>query len=88
MPTSTVEDYVKTLYVEQQRTPDRLVALGKLASAMKVVPRNRHDHGPHPFPKPDWSDTNPGSESVLTEAGGKTSAARAQTSTGWSNCFS
>lgn len=38
MPTSTVEDYVKTLYVEQQKTPDRLVALGKLASAMKVVP--------------------------------------------------
>lgn len=38
MPTSTVEDYVKTLYVEQQRTSDRLVALGKLASAMKVVP--------------------------------------------------
>lgn len=38
MATSTVEDYIKTLYVEQQRTPDRLVALGKLASAMDVVP--------------------------------------------------
>lgn len=38
MPTSTVEDYIKTLYVEQQRTPEQLVALGKLASAMGVVP--------------------------------------------------
>lgn len=38
MPTSTVEDYIKTLYVEQQRTPGELVALGKLASAMRVVP--------------------------------------------------
>jgi DtxR family Mn-dependent transcriptional regulator len=38
MPTSTVEDYVKTLYVEQQRTTGRLVALGKLATAMDVVP--------------------------------------------------
>jgi DtxR family transcriptional regulator, Mn-dependent transcriptional regulator len=38
MPTSTVEDYVKTLYVEQQRSPEKLVALGKLASAMQVVP--------------------------------------------------
>lgn len=38
MATSTVEDYIKTLYVEQQRTTDRLVALGKLATAMNVVP--------------------------------------------------
>jgi DtxR family transcriptional regulator, Mn-dependent transcriptional regulator len=35
MPTSTVEDYVKTLYVEQQRAPEQLVAL---ATAMSVVP--------------------------------------------------
>ncbi len=38
MPTSTVEDYIKTLYVEQQRAPEKLVALGKLATAMEVVP--------------------------------------------------
>ncbi len=38
MPTSTVEDYIKTLYVEQQRSPEQLVALGKLATAMEVVP--------------------------------------------------
>ncbi len=38
MPTSTVEDYIKTLYVEQQRSPEQLVALGKLATAMQVVP--------------------------------------------------
>lgn len=38
MPTSTVEDYIKKLYVEQSRAPDRLVALGKLAAAMDVVP--------------------------------------------------
>lgn len=38
MPTRTVEDYIKKLYVEQQRTPGQLVALGKLAGAMGVVP--------------------------------------------------
>lgn len=38
MATSTVEDYIKTLYVEQQRVPGGLVALGKLAAAMNVVP--------------------------------------------------
>jgi DtxR family Mn-dependent transcriptional regulator len=38
MPTSTVENYVKQLYLEQQRTPGTLVPLGKLAAALKVVP--------------------------------------------------
>lgn len=38
MPTPTVENYVKTLYLEQQRTSGELVGLGKLASAMQVVP--------------------------------------------------
>ncbi len=38
MATSTVEDYIKTLYTEQQRCPGELVALGKLAAAMDVVP--------------------------------------------------
>ncbi len=38
MPTSTVEDYIKKLYVAQQRAPGQLVALGKLAGAMGVVP--------------------------------------------------
>jgi DtxR family Mn-dependent transcriptional regulator len=38
MPTSTVENYVKRLYMEQQRSPDRLVSLGRLATVMGVVP--------------------------------------------------
>jgi DtxR family Mn-dependent transcriptional regulator len=38
MPSSTVEDYVKRLYMEQQRSPDRLVPLGRLAALMNVVP--------------------------------------------------
>lgn len=38
MPTSTVENYVKTLYVERQRSGGELVALGRLATAMNVVP--------------------------------------------------
>jgi DtxR family Mn-dependent transcriptional regulator len=38
MPTSTVENYVKRLYMEQQRSPDRLVPMGRLAAVMGVVP--------------------------------------------------
>jgi DtxR family Mn-dependent transcriptional regulator len=38
MPTSTVENYVKQLYIEQQRGQDKLVSMGKLAAAMGVVP--------------------------------------------------
>jgi len=38
MPTSTVEDYLKQLYLEQQATKQRLVPMGRLASAMGVVP--------------------------------------------------
>ena len=38
MPTITVENYVKTLYDQQQRCGSELVALGKLAAAMGVVP--------------------------------------------------
>jgi DtxR family Mn-dependent transcriptional regulator len=38
MPSSTVENYVKRLYLEQQRSADRLVPLGRLAAAMGVVP--------------------------------------------------
>jgi DtxR family Mn-dependent transcriptional regulator len=38
MATSTVENYVKRLYMEQQRSPDRLVPLGRLAAVMGVVP--------------------------------------------------
>src|SRR5438034_8848513 len=38
MPTSTVEDYLKSLYSEQQRGGGELVAMGALASAMKVAP--------------------------------------------------
>lgn len=38
MATSTVENYVKQLYVEQTRTPGQLIQLGKLAAALDVVP--------------------------------------------------
>lgn len=38
MATRTVEDYVKTLYLEQQRVGGALVQPGKLAAAMGVVP--------------------------------------------------
>src|SRR5687767_6474963 len=39
MPSSTVEDYLKQLYLEQQQAAsDELVPMGKLASAMGVVP--------------------------------------------------
>jgi len=38
MPTPTVENYVKQLYLEQQRTPGDLLPLGRLAAAMGVVP--------------------------------------------------
>lgn len=38
MPTPTVENYVKTLYQERQRGNGDLVALGRLAAAMGVVP--------------------------------------------------
>ena len=37
MPTPTVEDYVKRIYLEQQQAGGRLVSFGKLASAMSVV---------------------------------------------------
>lgn len=38
MATSTVEDYIKRLYTEQQRNPGHLVPMGRLAEAMNVVP--------------------------------------------------
>lgn len=38
MATSTVENYVKQLYVEQTRTPGQLIQLGRLATALDVVP--------------------------------------------------
>ncbi len=38
MPSSTVEDYVKQIYLEQLQAPGQLVAMGKLAGAMGVVP--------------------------------------------------
>lgn len=39
MPTATVENYVKQLYLEQQRTgAGALVQFGRLATAMNVVP--------------------------------------------------
>lgn len=38
MPSSTVEDYIKRIYLEQQHISGELVAMGKLASCMGVVP--------------------------------------------------
>jgi DtxR family Mn-dependent transcriptional regulator len=38
MPSSTVEDYVKRLYLEQQAHPRGLVPMGRLAEVMGVVP--------------------------------------------------
>lgn len=38
MPSSTVENYLKQLYLEQQHTADRLVSMGRLATLMGVVP--------------------------------------------------
>jgi len=38
MASSTVENYVKQLYLEQQQVPGELVPMGKLAAAMGVVP--------------------------------------------------
>lgn len=38
MPSSTVENYLKQLYLEQQHAPGQLVSMGKLAAAMSVVP--------------------------------------------------
>ena len=35
---STVEDYLKQLYLQQQAAPEQLVPMGKLAAAMEVVP--------------------------------------------------
>src|SRR2546422_10126862 len=38
MPSITVENYLKQLYLEQQNSAEELVQMGKLASAMGVVP--------------------------------------------------
>lgn len=38
MASITVENYLKQLYLEQQRVPEQLVSMGRLASAMNVVP--------------------------------------------------
>ncbi len=38
MPTSTVENYIKQIYLEEQRHEGKPVAMGKLAAALKVFP--------------------------------------------------
>ncbi len=38
MPTSTVEDYLKCILLEQQSDPDRLVSMGQIGAALKVAP--------------------------------------------------
>ncbi|HEX3131544.1 MAG TPA: metal-dependent transcriptional regulator [Thermoanaerobaculia bacterium] len=38
MPTSTVEDYLKCILLEQQNDPEALVSMGQIAGALKVAP--------------------------------------------------
>lgn len=38
MATSTVEDYLKCILMEEQRTPGRLVATGRIAESLDVAP--------------------------------------------------
>lgn len=38
MPSSTVENYLKQIYLEQHQSPDRMVSMGRLAAVMRVVP--------------------------------------------------
>jgi DtxR family Mn-dependent transcriptional regulator len=38
MPTSTVEDYLKYILLEQQRDPEALVSMGRISAALSVAP--------------------------------------------------
>jgi DtxR family transcriptional regulator, Mn-dependent transcriptional regulator len=38
MPTSTVEDYLKCILLEQELDPDALVSMGQVSAALKVAP--------------------------------------------------
>ena len=38
MPTSTVEDYLKRIYLEQVRNNDGMVSPGRIAQALNVAP--------------------------------------------------
>ena len=38
MPTSTVEDYLKCIYLESRHAPEELVSTGRIAGAMRVAP--------------------------------------------------
>lgn len=38
MPTSTVEDYLKSVLLEEQRRPDALVSTGRIAEMLEVAP--------------------------------------------------
>ena len=38
MPTSSVEDYLKCILLEQQRLPEALVSTGQISAALKVTP--------------------------------------------------
>ena len=38
MPTSTVEDYLKCILLEEQREPGTLVTMGQVAAALRVAP--------------------------------------------------
>lgn len=38
MPTSTVEDYLKCILLEQQRAPESLVTMGQIAAGLAVAP--------------------------------------------------
>jgi len=38
MPTSTVEDYLKCILLEEQKDPEQLVSMGQVATALEVAP--------------------------------------------------
>src|SRR5512147_2517801 len=38
MPTSTVEDYLKCILLEQELDPEALVSMGQVSAALKVAP--------------------------------------------------
>jgi DtxR family Mn-dependent transcriptional regulator len=38
VPSRTIENYLKQIYLEQLKTPDATIAMGRLASVMQVVP--------------------------------------------------
>ena len=59
MPTSTVEDYLKCILLEQQRAPDSLVGMGQIAAALGVTSGHRHGSWSRPWRTAASSPTSP-----------------------------